>query len=211
MGHGRKPKTTSSSCTMWIAKPVSECTGRSRAFAYKLIVEIFAEWLYTGNYPEDSQFCSCSSHGFCCCRQLARVKACEFGHRFQANDFMLESEDALVDSIIANTPWYETIIYAFDHLRPTSPVLQAIIDKHCHTWDEKIDEIGNELDLRSKLPYDFWMGVSLRYMQIRGGREEALDRCDYHRHESDKERGRNCEVPRIDNFSDDDDDANTTV
>lgn len=177
-----------------------------------MIVEIFVEWLYTGHYPEDSRFYACSSRDSCeVYPQLERVKACEFGDRFQANEFMLASEYALVDSIINECPWYKVIIYAFTHLPPTSPVLQAMIDSHCRTWNEMSDEEDNELELRSKLPYNFWMGVSLRYVRIQGGRKKVLNRCDYHRHESGEARGQNCEVPRIDNFSDDDDDSDTTA
>lgn len=153
-----------------------------------MIVEIFVEWLYTGLYPKDSRFCLNCSTGSCdyeCSAQLARVKVCEFGDRFQANEFKLASEEALVDSIIDDLPWYNTIIYAFKHLPPNNPILQAMIDKHCLEWNDKIDNKGDELDLRSKLPYEFWMGVSLRYMRMQDGQIEELDRRDYYRHESD--------------------------
>ncbi|XPS77670.1 hypothetical protein M3J09_009697 [Ascochyta lentis] len=167
-----------------------------------VLVEIFLEWLYTQRYPKDNRFTD--SFDSECASHLARVKACEFGDRFLAAEFRRASENALIDSLTVglNTPWYTMIIYAFNHLPPNSPVLQAMIDTHCYSWKENSDNYGNgELQLRSLLPHSFLLGVALRYMRLQHGRKKRLDRCDYHGHGPDDDRGDKCQVARVDEFN----------
>ncbi|KAH6639640.1 hypothetical protein C7974DRAFT_373850 [Boeremia exigua] len=167
--------------------------------------EIFLQWLYTQRYPTDDQFRAETPPGSTSGRamQLARIKACEFGDRFMASGYLLASENALIDSLIVDTqiPFYDTIIYAFTHLRSDSPILQALIDSHCFCWHEQSDtEKNGELQLRSQLPHSFLLGVALRYMQTQDGQRRLLDRCDYHKHSTDNERGDNCTISCVDDF-----------
>jgi hypothetical protein len=165
-----------------------------------VIVEIFLDWLYTGHYPENDRFEQLTSDGNPkWSNQLLRVKACEFGNRFQANEFMLISEIALVDYFVVGegVSWYQVTIYAFDRLPPTSLVLQLLIDIQLCCWSPDHDtEENGELELRSNLPHAFLLGVMCHSRRERW----TLDRCDYHRHGSDAERGTNCQIPFIDNF-----------
>jgi hypothetical protein len=163
-----------------------------------LIVELFLEWLYTQQYPKEHQFGD-NSEG-----QITRLKACAFGDRFMAPGFRVSSESALIDATIDTTkrrpPYYLSIIYAYEHLPPNSPVFQAFIDRHCYSFNEESDTDKNgELGRRSQLPHDFLVGVMLRYMRSQpGNKRKALTRCDYHDHTSDDEKGENCQAPRID-------------
>ena len=120
---------------------------------------------------------------------------------------MHTSESAFVDSLIAcsGCPWYTTIIYAFNRLPSSSPVLQALIDKHCYKWGPESDtEDNGELERRSEVPSEFWVGVSLNYVRLqpdgKWSKKRKMDRCDYHRHDSDEKRGHKCKIPRIDHF-----------
>lgn len=66
-----------------------------------MTVEIFLDWLYPGRYPRDDRFEQLTSYNDPkWSDQLLKVKACEFGNRFQANEFMLISERALVDQFV---------------------------------------------------------------------------------------------------------------
>ncbi|KAF2998150.1 hypothetical protein E8E13_002140 [Curvularia kusanoi] len=174
--------------------------------------DIFIGWLYTSCFPAQNVFSlatdddTVSQGAQNLATQLVLVKACEFGDRFQATEFMHVSESALVDCFIFSMPRYKAVIYAFKHLPQTSPVLQALVDSHCLFWDKSSDnETNGELQLRAELPYSFWMGVSLRYMQIQEGQRNEMKRCDYHRHGPER-RGVMCKMPRIYSFDESDSD-----
>jgi hypothetical protein len=172
---------------------------------YMFTVEIFLAWVYTRHYPQHKQVCDANhlSYGDYLSYdvQMFRVKVCGFGDRFQATEFLHLSESALVDLFILHDqpPYYDVTIYAFNHLPANSPVLQILIDTHCAHWNSKSDtECNGELQLRSVLPSSFWIGVSLRFMRLRHDDIKELNRCNYHRHEADEERGDGCKMLRID-------------
>jgi hypothetical protein len=186
----------------------------SGACIYNSPVEIFLTWLYTGHYPKEELFDNKADPD----TQLSRLKVCEFGDRFQATEFMHISESAFFDSLMAfsGCSWYATIIYAFNRLPSSSPVLQALIDKHGYQEGTDFDTKDNgELELRSEVPSEFWIGISLYYMRLQQGsrsiKKRKMDRCDYHRHESGEKRGRKCKIPRIDEFDDTDDGDDVSI
>lgn len=165
---------------------------------YLSTVELFLEWPYTQQYPKEHHFGD-TAYG-----QIKRLKTCAFGDRFRAPGFRVSSESALIDAMVDTAkhhpPYYRSIIYAYDHLPSSSPVFQALIDRHCYSFREESDTNKNgELERRSQLPHDFLLGVVLRYSQLQtGNKRKSLDRCDYHGHTADDEKGENCQVPRID-------------
>ncbi|KAJ4378227.1 hypothetical protein N0V86_005927 [Didymella sp. IMI 355093] len=171
------------------------------------IFELFLEWLYTQQYPKEQRFSGFSNliYGNEHRRsQINRLKACTFGDRFMAPRFRASSESSLIDAIVYGgcPPYYISIIYAYEHLPPSSPVLQALIDRHCRSFSEQSDTDSNgELKRRSQLPHNFLVGVMLRYMRLQSrSKKKPLDRCDYHGHTSDDEKGDNCKVPRVDHY-----------
>lgn len=172
--------------------------------AYLRAVEIFLEWLYTQQYPRDQCF---GDKGQNRKKQLARIKACEFGDRFLAHAFRAVSESALVDDlVVANrAPYYDSIMYAHQHLRTNSPVLKAMVDAHCYGFIEQSDtERNGELKLRSQLPHEFLVNVMVRYMRLQLPlKKKPLHRCDYHGHTSSEDGGEKCKVPRIDDLKKD--------
>lgn len=103
-------------------------------------VEIFVEWLYTQRYPTSVKFAQNEPGKAGCALHLGRVKACEFGDRFQAPTFLRLSENALVDCLISgeHAPFYSAVIYAFKNLSSESVVLQAFIDNHCRHWSIRL-------------------------------------------------------------------------
>ena len=166
-------------------------------------VELFLEWLYTQQYPKKHRFDFGTVAGMQRRNQMNRIKACVFGDRFMTPGFRVSSESALIDAVIDSSsfpPFHDTIISAYEHLPPNSPVFQALIDRHCYSFNEGSDTEGNgELARRAQLPNNFLVGVMLRYMRLHfGNKKKVLKRCDYHGHSSDDEKGEKCQVPRID-------------
>ncbi|KAF2625387.1 hypothetical protein BU25DRAFT_346330, partial [Macroventuria anomochaeta] len=163
---------------------------------------LFLEWLYSQQYPKGHRFGAGRSNRT---KQVSRFKACAFGDRFLVPAFRAASESALIDRIIVanRSPYYDAIIYAYEHLPSDSPVFQALIDAHYHGFAEDSDtEKNGELELRSQHPHSFLVEAMLRYMRLQSSmsRKKHLDRCNYHEHASDDERGDKCQVPRIDDF-----------
>lgn len=112
-------------------------------------------------------------------------------------------EYRLIDHFITGgrLVYYETVIYSFAHLPPTSPILRAIVDTHCRFFNEKRDtEENGELGLHAQLPNAFLICVMKRFAQIHADDVEELerywssyrplkfDRCDYHDHAKKSER-----------------------
>jgi hypothetical protein len=207
MGPGKKLKSATLHWRMWSVRSVSKRRSILVVHDYSQPVELFLEWLYTQEYPREQRFSGFTNlvYGKEYRRsQINRLKACAFGDRFMAPGFRASSESALIDAIVYGgcPPYYTSIIYAYEHLPPSSPVLQALIDRHCRSFSEQSDtNLNGELKRRSQLPHDFLVGVMLRYMRLQSGsKKKPLDRCDYHGHTSDDVKGNNCKVPRIDHY-----------
>ncbi|KAJ8112979.1 hypothetical protein OPT61_g4786 [Boeremia exigua] len=172
--------------------------------------DIFLEWLYTQWYPPNSQF----HDGFddddgwiYDWAELERVKACAFGDRFQATEFLKASENALIDVLIRyqnGFPNREVVELAFECLPSSSPVLKALMDSHCYYrksyyHDSLESEEAEAVERLSGLPERFLIGVAWRCMKLlnNGGEEKALVRCEYHRHGPNEGTGYMCKVPYV--------------
>lgn len=117
-----------------------------------------------------------------------------------ASAFREAAESTLIDCLVVfkRSVFYETIIYAYEHLPANNLVLQAMVDVHCRDFAEESDtELNGKLELRSKLPHNFLVDVMLRYMRWRNENWKPLDRCDYPRHASDDGRGEECQIQRV--------------
>lgn len=205
MGTGRRLLSAWPDLMTWSARPVSQnldpafnCVETNRT-----AVELFLEWLYSQQYPRDHRF---GRDGENRKKQLRRLKRCVFGDRFSVPAFRAVSESSLIDSLVVahRSPFYKAVIYAYEHLPAESPVFQALIDEHCYNTCKNSDtETNGELLLRSQLPKALLVGVMVRYMHLQPDRSERKrpNRCDYHGHTSDDEKGKGCKVPRVDDFT----------
>jgi hypothetical protein len=139
--------------------------------------------------------------------QLVMLKAYAFAHRTLCAKFTDALEHNIVDAYITgdtSPPWHEAVIYAFGHLPSGSSVLKIVIDTHCHHFDENYDREDNgQLQFRAQLPNTFLTGVMDRLAKLNGDQQAKvddcrcintndryveLDRCDYHNHNTRKER-----------------------
>lgn len=138
MAPGKRPKSASSRWMMFNAALVSGGPYTIGAKTYTSKVELFLEWLYSQQYPKDHRF---GAKGRSRKKQLARLKACAFGDRFMAPAFRAASESAFIDSmIVANrSPYYDSIVYAYEHLPSDSSVFQTLVDAHCYGFVEASD------------------------------------------------------------------------
>ncbi|KAJ4361300.1 hypothetical protein N0V95_002002 [Ascochyta clinopodiicola] len=154
--------------------------------------EVFVDWLYARKLPAEhtdwveEEYDSERSHQWHTAVQIAMMKAYAFADRMLSTDLRRAVYHKLVDNFVddLDVPYYGTIIFAFQNLPPTSPVLEVLVDAHCRNFDETLDTKENgELELRTQLPNAFLVGVMLRYAKSKSEKEETtLERCDYHEH-----------------------------
>lgn len=161
---------------------------------------MFVGWLYYHELPDadtdwvEYEYQNEITHQWHIAVQIAKVKACALGARLLASTFCRATEQNLIKYMVngVDEPYYETVIYAFAHLPPSSPVLRAMIDVHCKFFLEQHDkdehEDWSQLMLREKLPNSFLVGVMLRYAKIKNGTEVELNQCHYHDHTTEEER-----------------------
>ena len=161
------------------------------------LVGVFVDWLYTRKLPAgDKQWAEkqYQPHEGANCHlalQIAIIKACVLADRILSPGFLRAVEYKLIDHFIVleTDASYTVIIYAFEHLRPASPVLRAMMDTYCNNFEEWMEEEYDEVNLRAQLPHAFLVGVMLRYSKlIKSKKEVWLDRCDYHGHTTESEK-----------------------
>jgi hypothetical protein len=100
--------------------------------------------------------------------------------------------DSLIGDLVTGAAYYEAVIRAFANLPAHDPILELMVNSHCHAFDEDQDNEDNgEIERRSKFPYEFLLRVMLRCGRLMKNGELAradLDPCNYHRHISDEEK-----------------------
>lgn len=122
------------------------------------------------------------------------IKVCALAHRLLATNFGRAVTYEVVRCFINENgdapPYYDTIIFAFEILPPTSPILQFLVDLHCLRYCSEHDsQDESEFQLRSRLPHEFLVRTMLRYSKlIKGSQIRVLEACDYHEHGSTQER-----------------------
>ena len=166
-------------------------------------VDVFVDWLYYGRLPpEDEGWLEEGpgegvNYAWFVAMEQARIRACALGDRLLSASFCRAAEHDFVNYLRTATgswmPYHQVIIFAFAHLPPTSPVLQALIDIYCKHYNKKNYDKKDtwdlaELQLQEQLPYSFLLGVMRRYAKVKNGFQETLRPCDYHRHTSKEER-----------------------
>jgi len=157
-------------------------------------VEKFIDWLYTNKCPEtpDDWVTGLYQGSFQRGVQLAILRACAFGNRVMARVFQTSAQAALIRSIAngRRLPFFESIIFAFANLPSNNIILTLLVDAHCQDYKAEFDDIWDgELELRSQLPKEFLLRAMLRYSAMREAPvTNSLDPCDYHEHESEKEK-----------------------
>ena len=168
------------------------------SFANLKPVNTFVHWLYTNRLPLkcsdwiDCEYMNEVGHlGF----QWAMLKVRVFAHRFVIPDFGQMVECAFIGYIVNETcPYYEIITYAYEHLRPESPILRAMVVSHCYFAGSDADgEFSGETEAREHLPHEFMISVMERYAEIVKKKGEVkLSIRDYHDHKSEDTEG--CEA-----------------
>ena len=165
----------------------------SCGFANLKSVNIFVDWLYTGKLPrkcsewiEYENWDDINQTDF----ERAILTLCVVADRYLIPEFGQIVECTFIGYMVNEScPYYETIIYAYEHLRPESPILRAIVDSHCyHSGSDADGDFKGEMEARKHLPQDFLISVMERYAEIVKRKEEIkLNIRDYHNHSSEEE------------------------
>jgi hypothetical protein len=150
-------------------------------------VNTFVHWLYTQKLPREysewieyEDWGDVSHLGF----QRAMLKALEFADKFNIPAFRQIVECTFIGYIVYETcPYYEVITYAYEHLRPESPILRAIVDSHCYYSGSDADgDLKGEVEALKHLPQDFLISVMERYTEIVKRKDEIkLNIRDYYK------------------------------
>jgi hypothetical protein len=70
--------------------------------------------------------------------------------------------------------WYKDVIWAFEHLPSSDPLLQLLIDGHCDNWGGSKSDSKEPEGSVGKLPQAFWYEVMLRMQEIKKGKTKAI-------------------------------------
>ncbi|KAF2847953.1 hypothetical protein T440DRAFT_369496, partial [Plenodomus tracheiphilus IPT5] len=147
--------------------------------------DLFIEWLYTQQLPHNrANENSIQSVNFDSAQQLSSIEASIFGDRVLAREFQKAVLWSLANYIVTDgaSPNYDVIIRAFRNLPAGDPIIGLLIDAQCSNYRPALDtESNGELQLQSKLPNAFLVGVMKRYCEVLAspGKEIVMDQCDY--------------------------------
>jgi hypothetical protein len=154
-------------------------------------VNIFVSWLYTRKLPrkctewiEIQNLDDISHRGF----ERAMLRVRDFADHYLIPALGQIFECAFIGYMANESrPCYETISYAYENLCLKCPILQAMVDSHCHFSKSDSDgDVDGELEARSKLPHCFLINVMNRYAKIIKSKDElTLHIRDYHNHSSE--------------------------
>lgn len=155
------------------------------------IFNVFAEWLYSGRLPEGTDDWERMT-GIDRCGE-AILKACCLGDRLLAPKFRALANNTWVNDAIECEwcPIYNQVIYAFENLPKSYPLLTFLADMQCYHWSPVHDGDDEELRLRDHLPNDFLVRVMLKYESMKAEKRDdwpGLEACSYYEHLSDAEK-----------------------
>jgi len=150
------------------------------------VFSLFIEWLYTQNMPSDEVLWA---NKFDPDDNMWKIQLYVFADRFA----VLSLRTSLNRKISLEDFWpHAAIIYAFDNLPPTNPILDLFVDLHYATWTSP-KRVHMDPVTMHNLPKDFLMRFYQRvgYECKRGTiptKNFELDRCSYHGHVDDKDK-----------------------
>ncbi|KAF2256677.1 hypothetical protein BU26DRAFT_412709, partial [Trematosphaeria pertusa] len=157
------------------------------------VFNLFVDWIYTQKlleYPTDwlvAADCSCEPEKVVMHTNLLKIKLYVFADRFLAPCLRKLLNRAIVSNVRDGScsPSIWTIIYAFENLQATDPVLNYLVDARC-TSDGTLYDSTEEKEMYGELPHEFLVRYMERSteMRVRGIKLKDLHICDYHGHES---------------------------
>lgn len=163
------------------------------------IFNLFVEWLYTQKLPTLSPHwrrIADPSQPFSVSAKMLRMKLYVFADRFVVPLLREQLNRAIVNDYDSDCPAleeYETVVYAFNNLPCTDPLLDLIIDRYFMVWRLDLDE-GEDEEAYETLPHEFLLRF---YRRVGKWRKEDLenrhqlfnmDFCSYHEHKSEQEK-----------------------
>jgi hypothetical protein len=144
--------------------------------ADKSPVRLFVHWLYTQQVPAtfradhwpailelEDKFYSADAIF------VVLIKAYVFADRFLAIHFRQEVSEAfhvhITDHAFNGTTQLLVVKHAFAHVPPERPILQLMVDDHCHCWHEDWDS-PDDIQAQQKMPRSFSMRVTRRLSEL---------------------------------------------
>lgn len=163
------------------------------------IFNLFVEWLYTQTLPvltPDWRRIADPVHPFRVSVKMLRLKLYVFTDRFVVPGLRKQLNRAIVNDYESDCPCleeYETIMYVFNNLPPTDPILDLIVDRYFMVWRLDLDEFEDE-GAYNNLPHDFLLRF---YKRVGKERRDDLtnrhqlfnmDFCSYHEHKTEADK-----------------------
>ncbi len=149
-------------------------------------------WLYTQRLPKKYSEWTTKSlsklREIFLAFEMALVNACILADRFLVPGFGQLVQCLFVRYLIKDCDvYYETIVYAYDHLPADHPILEVMADSH-YLHSRGAEEASGETDNCDALPHKFLVSLTLKYMEImRGEVPFQINLADYHSHDSQTE------------------------
>lgn len=156
------------------------------------VFDIFIDWLYTKKLPwktrdwvAPSPENDSGSHGHGQQAERLMMKVYVFADRFLVPELGVAMFRYFANFCNngGNPPYYDAILYAFDNLPSTSPMLTLLVKLHCAYWNENSDtEDNGELELRQDLPHDFLLRGMEHFAKMRDkSKAKEIAICDCHK------------------------------
>lgn len=153
-----------------------------------MLVEIFVDWLYTGQVPQVPQglreWTPVAEQSACHIGRTSepslftrivrhKLKAYVFGVRFLSKQFKQTVFRNYLDYLHFSNERleYHLVIYAFANLPESDPLLRHVVDQHCRNFN-KYDDDKTDTEESCQLPHAFLTRVMLRYRKIVAGIEQ---------------------------------------
>ncbi|KAL6706150.1 hypothetical protein ACN47E_006066 [Coniothyrium glycines] len=167
------------------------------------IFNLFVEWLYTQKLPiENDPLAWQTTAGIPGAwwedPTILKLKFYVFADRFIVRNLSAELNRRIVNEHSSRAfpghPGHEEIIYAFNNLPETDPLLDFYADILFYVWNLDMDQLHNQVSLRSQLPRELLLRFMLRVGRSRRDYEDlpinkfSFDFCSYHGHVSEEEK-----------------------
>ncbi|KAI4936770.1 uncharacterized protein J4E92_001495 [Alternaria infectoria] len=158
------------------------------------VFNLFVEWLYTQHLPSNySQIADGTTSN----EQKWMLRLYVFADRFAVAALRTAMNRAMVKKFNKPSPApYQSVIYAFDNLPSTDPLLDLLVDTAFVTWYSSRDSTKSAAMIQD-LPKDFFVRF---YMRVGNERTQSranqfgafdIDFCSYHEHENEADKA-NC-------------------
>ncbi len=132
------------------------------------VFEVFGDWLYTqrvlqnhDNWIAPSDKPKSISNEHTQKVELLLIKSYVFADHFLVTHLRVAIYKFLACQLTKrrDSPFHETIIFAFDNLPSTSAMLNLLARFHCAFWTEIDDTKNGNIDKCQELPFDFLLRV----------------------------------------------------